>query len=273
MTGEVRPILEAENVSKLFKRSGWLRTDATVRAVANVSLAVWPREAVALVGESGSGKTTIARILLNIEKPSIGLVRFDGIDLRVASGAQIRVYRSSVQAVFQDPWSSLNPRMRIWRIVAEPLVVSGVPAPDARMRAEAALADVGLDSDAPGRYPHEFSGGQRQRVAIARAIALRPRVIILDDPVSSLDVSVRAQIMNLLMDLRSSLGVSYLLISHDLATVRFLVDRVVVMRRGEIIEQGSADAVFERPSHAYTAALIAAARLIKPAKSSASDAS
>jgi ABC-type microcin C transport system duplicated ATPase subunit YejF len=269
MMGRGPPILAADNVSKLFQRSGWPRTDATVRAVVNVSLAVWPREAVGLVGESGSGKTTIARILLNIEMPSTGLVRFDGVELRAASRAQFRAYRSSVQAVFQDPWSSLNPRMRIWRTVAEPLVVSGISPSGARIRAEAALADVGLDSDAGARYPHEFSGGQRQRVAIARAIALRPRLIILDEPVSSLDVSVRAQIMNLLMDLRSSLGVSYLLISHDLATVRFLVDRVVVMRHGEIIEQGPADAVFDRPSHAYTASLIAAARLINATKSPA----
>lgn len=269
MNHDGRPILEADRISKHFSQSRWLHTGTNLPAVANVSLEIWPKEAVALVGETGCGKTTIARLLLNIEKPSAGVIRFDGVELGSARSAKMKEFRSSVQAVFQDPWSSLNPRMRIGRIVAEPMVINGVSAPETRARVEAALASVGIDRDATHRFPHEFSGGQRQRIAIARAIALRPRLIILDEPVSSLDVSVRAQIMNLLKDLQSALGISYLLISHDLATVRFLVDRVLVMRNGEIVEQGVADTIFERPSHAYTVSLIDAARLIKPSASSA----
>ena len=258
------PILEANNVCKQFESFGWRRKRPTTQAVEDLSLALYSNETVALVGESGCGKTTTARMLLHLEVPSSGSVRFDGIDLKMANHTQIEHYRASVQAVFQDPWSSLNPRMRIGDIIAEPLVINGFATTEITDRVKTALTNVGIEEAALRSFPHEFSGGQRQRIAIARAIALRPRVIVLDEPVSSLDVSVRAQIMNLLKDLRSTLGMSYLLISHDLATVRFLANRVFVMRHGRIVEEGDADVIFERPVHPYTEALIAAARIVRP---------
>jgi len=258
------PILEAHKISKHFHPHGWLRRHPATRAVEDLSLTLYSNETLALVGESGSGKTTTARMLLRLETPSSGSVRFDGVDLDKASRAQIERYRASVQAVFQDPWSSLNPRMRVRDIIAEPLAINGIIKTEIDTRVRSALASVGLEEAALRGFPHEFSGGQRQRIAIARAIALRPRVIILDEPVSSLDVSVRAQIMNLLKDLQSAYGMSYLLISHDLATVRFLANRVSVMHLGRIVEEGDTDATFEHPSHPYTRTLIAAARMVRP---------
>lgn len=260
-------VLEAQDLVKHFPRSGGVlqrAKHAPVVAVNGLSLQLRPRETLALVGESGCGKTTTARMLLDLEQPTSGVIRYDTIALHQATRAQRRQYRSSVQAVFQDPWSSLNPRMRVRQLIAEPLRLNGWTAHDAAEAVARALDDVGLERAAANNFPHEFSGGQRQRIAIARAIAVRPKVIVLDEPVSALDVSVRAQIMNLLKDLQESLGMSYLLISHDLATVRYLANRVAVMYRGSIVEQAEAESLFTRPQHAYTETLISAARIRRP---------
>jgi len=256
------PILAADRLRKQYGRHD--RERSNVFAVDDVSVSLFPKETLALVGESGSGKTTTARMLLWLLRPTSGSINFEGIDLANATRTQMRRYRSSVQAVFQDPSSSLNPRMRIRDIIAEPLAVNGCPRKDIESRVREAIKDVGLDADAIDSFPHEFSGGQRQRIAIARAVVMRPRVIVLDEPVSALDVSIRAQIMNLLQDLQGFLEVSYLLISHDLATVRFLATRLAVMHQGRIVEEGDSETVFNHPRHDYTQALIAAARFVRP---------
>jgi ABC-type microcin C transport system duplicated ATPase subunit YejF len=265
-------VLEAEGLVKhfqrprsIFRRAG----EAPVVAVNGLSLQLRPKETLALVGESGCGKSTTARMLLDLESPTEGVIRYESVALHQATREQRRLYRSSVQAVFQDPWSSLNPRMRVRQLIAEPLRLNGVSKREAEKAVARALDDVGLEQAAANNFPHEFSGGQRQRIAIARAIAVRPKVIVLDEPVSALDVSVRAQIMNLLKDLQESLGMSYLLISHDLATVRYLANRVAVMLRGNIVEQGDAESVFTNPQHAYTENLISAARIVRPTTTAA----
>jgi oligopeptide/dipeptide ABC transporter ATP-binding protein len=228
---------------------------------------------LAIVGESGCGKSTTARMLLLLERPSAGSVQFEGRDILDAPASEIRRYRTAVQAVFQDPWSSLNPRMRVGRIIAEPLRLNArLDRHATEARVATALEEVGLDPASARNFPHEFSGGQRQRIAIARAIVTRPRVVVLDEPVSALDVSVRLQIINLLIDAQQRLGMSYLLISHDLATVRYQADEVAVMYRGTIVERGRAEAVFAAPLHPYTQALLAAARFVSPEERDASDA-
>ena len=257
-------LLEGRNLQKYFARPQSMffgRRQAPVRAVEDISLTLGKQETLAIVGESGCGKSTTARMLLALEKPTAGAVWFDGFSLATATRVQLRRYRSGVQAVFQDPWSSLNPRMRINEIIAEPLIINGHAREAIDIAVAQSLHDVGLEPAAGRNFPHEFSGGQRQRIAIARAVALRPLAIVLDEPVSALDVSVRAQIMNLLKDLQISLGMSYVLISHDLATVRFLANRVAVMYRGRIVEQAQSEALFLAPRHPYTETLIAAARL------------
>jgi peptide/nickel transport system ATP-binding protein/oligopeptide transport system ATP-binding protein len=236
-----------------------------VRAVDGISFVVRPGETFSLVGESGCGKTTTAKMLLLLEEPTAGVIRFDGQDINRLRGPALRRYRSAVQAVFQDPWSSLNPRMRAAPIIAEPLVINeGLPKRIIWERVQQLLMEVGMEPDAASNYPHEFSGGQRQRLAVARALALNPRIIVLDEPVSALDVSIRAQIMNLLKDLQESHGMSYVLIAHNLATVRYLSHRVAVMYLGLIVEQAESQALFTKPLHPYTKALVSAALRARP---------
>ncbi|MGE0751460.1 MAG: ABC transporter ATP-binding protein [Variibacter sp.] len=234
----------------------------SLRAVDHVSFAIPQNHTLALVGESGCGKTTTARLVLMLEDKTAGELRFRGkpLDHRVE-----REYRGAVQAVFQDPWSSLNPRMRVETIVGEPLRLNtNLSSKERALRVAETLEEVGLDPAMARNFPHEFSGGQRQRIAIARAIILRPQAIILDEPVSALDVSVRLQIVNLLVDTQRRLGMSYLLISHDLATVRYQADTIAVMYRGAIVEQRASETVFNEPLHPYTQLLFEAARFVMP---------
>src|SRR5262245_5732264 len=259
------PLIEGNGLVKEFtrpRRSVLAARAEPVRAVNQVSFAIRRQRTLALVGESGCGKTTTARMVLLLEKPTAGEVRFKG---RPVNAGALRSYRASVQAVFQDPWSSLNPRMRVGTIVAEPLRLNrSMSRAERERRVAETLAEVGLEATAAAKFPHEFSGGQRQRIAIARAIIMRPEAIVLDEPVSALDVSVRLQIVNLLADTQRRLGMSYLLISHDLATVRYQADEIAVMFQGAIVEQGDCDAVFSTPLHPYTQALFEAARFIMP---------
>jgi oligopeptide/dipeptide ABC transporter ATP-binding protein len=264
--------LQVEDLVKHFPLRGrlpWSPPRAYVRAVDHVSFDVHPHEAVALVGESGCGKTTTARLILLLERPNAGRIVYEGGNVHELKRADLRRYRASVQAVFQDPWSSLNPRMRAKTIVAEPLLINlHMPRREREERALELFRAVGLDPDMAENYPHEFSGGMRQRLAVARALSLNPALIVLDEPVSALDVSIRAQIMNLLKDLQARFGMAYLLIAHDLATVRYLAHRVVVMYLGEVVEQQTSAELFARPLHPYTKALISAA---VPVKAGATD--
>jgi oligopeptide/dipeptide ABC transporter ATP-binding protein len=231
-----------------------------VRAVDGVSFTIDPGTTLGLVGESGCGKTTTSKLVLGLERPTAGAIRFQGDDVLALDRAQLRRYRRAVQAVFQDPYASLDPRMRVGTIVAEPLVINERLDRAARRRRVLDLLDlVSLPARAADLFPHEFSGGQRQRVAIARALALSPRLVVLDEPVSALDVSIRAQILNLLLDLQQRLGVSYLFIAHDLAAVAHMSHTIAVMYLGQIVEWGPADVVAREPRHPYTQALFAAA--------------
>ncbi|MGH8961364.1 MAG: ABC transporter ATP-binding protein [Jatrophihabitantaceae bacterium] len=238
----------------------------TVHAVDGVSLTLGRGEALGLVGESGSGKSTLARTVVRLETPTTGRVLFDGTDISTLSSRELRPFRQRVQMVFQDPYASLNPRMRVGDIVGEPLIVHEHQSRGAaRREAEALLERVGLPPGAAAKYPHEFSGGQRQRVGIARALAVRPELIVADEPVSALDVSIRAQLLNLLKDLQHEFNLSYLFISHDLGVVRYVCDRIAVMYLGQVVEEGACEAVFTAPSHPYTQALISAIPVPDPA--------
>jgi peptide/nickel transport system ATP-binding protein len=256
-------LVEVDAVSKSYPRRAGLRTQMQ-KVVENVSLSIEPGETLGLVGESGSGKTTLARMILGLVTPSSGTVRVDGTDVARASGAEMRRLRRQMQPVFQDPYAALNPRMKVLEIVTEPLVIhrreAGVANGRAALRAKAIelLREVGLDESALDRYPHEFSGGQRQRINIARALALRPRLLILDEPVSALDVSVGAQIVNLLRTLQRELGLTYLFISHSMPLVRYLSTRIAVMERGRLVEMGDAEALCAEPQQAYTRQLLKA---------------
>ena len=236
------------------------RTEGHVKAVDGVSFTIGRRETLGLVGESGCGKTTTARLVLRLERPTSGRVLLDGRDVHTLEGDALRDYRVKVQAVFQDPWSSLNPRLRVRDTIAEAMIVNRrVSRVAKRERVAEVLDQVGLPADAGGRYPHEFSGGQRQRIALASALASRPELIILDEPVSALDVSIRAQIMNLLKDLQAQQQLAYLLVAHNLATVRYIAHRTAVMYLGRIVEYAPTDALYRNPLHPYTKALFSAA--------------
>ena len=226
------------------------------RVVDDVSFAIRRGETLGLVGESGSGKSTVARMLLRLVEPTAGEVRYGGVDLLAASSGAMREMRRRMQVVFQDPFAALNPRMRVREILVEPFAIHGERCSAERLRGM--LREVGLDESALQRYPHEFSGGQRQRVNIARALALSPEFVVLDEPVSALDVSVGAQVVNLLRELQRSYGLTYLFISHSMPLVRYLCDRVAVMQRGRLVELGECEQVCGEPAHEYTRRLIAA---------------
>lgn len=255
------PLVELRNLKKYFPvRSGvFSRVSAWVKAVDEVSFTIQPRETFGLVGESGCGKTTVGRTLLRLIEPTGGEVFFQGRDLCQFSAAQVRQARQQMQMIFQDPYSSLNPRMTVGAIIGEALKVHGLAQGEALDRQVGALLErVGLTATYRSRYPHEFSGGQRQRIGIARALALEPQFIVCDEPVSALDVSIQAQILNLLQDLQNDLGLSYLFISHDLNVVEYIADRVAVMYLGKLVEVAPVDELFRNPQHPYTLALMSA---------------
>jgi peptide/nickel transport system ATP-binding protein len=253
------PLLEVRDLVKRYHlpRENLFQPAPVVEALRGVSFTVHAGRSLGIVGESGSGKSTLARHVMALEAPTSGSVRLLGRDLHALSPAELIAVRRDFQMVFQDPYGSLDPRQRVGRIVAEPLI--GVAPDESRQRVAESLNAVGLRATDIDKYPHEFSGGQRQRIAIARALITRPKLIVADEPVSALDVSVQAQVLNLMHDLQRQFGVTYLLISHDLAVVDHLCEEVLVMQAGLVVEQGSSDAVFRAPQHAYTRTLVAAA--------------
>jgi len=265
-----RPVLlEVTDLVKHFRVKGLFGREVDrVRAVDGVSFEVRQGETLGLVGESGSGKSTLCRAVLQLIEPSAGSVRFEGREIAGLSRREMRPLRREMQMVFQNPQASLNPRKRVGQIVGYPLKLQAAASgPELRRRVQELLERVGLSPEHYDRFPHEFSGGQQQRVGIARALALRPKLIIADEPVSALDVSIRAQIVNLLDDLQEELGLTYLFVAHDIGVVRHVADRIAVMREGKIVEQGSADEICERPKDAYTKKLLAAVPIPDPRES------
>ena len=262
------PLLEARDLARHYVVSrGWLRSKGLVRALDGVTFALREGETLAVVGESGCGKSTLARQVTMIERPTSGALLLEGKDVAHADAAERRRLRPRVQMVFQNPYASLNPRKTVGTLLEEPLAISGVPR--GRRRREAGLAmlqKVGLRPEHYRRYPHMFSGGQRQRIAVARALMLHPRLVVADEPVSALDVSIQAQVLNLLMDLQQDLGIAYVFISHNLQVVRHIADDVLVMYLGRVVEYGAKGAVFARPAHPYTRALLASTPSLAAAK-------
>ena len=259
-------LLRVTNLVKNFElrvNNGARRKKRIVQAVTNVSFSVGKGQTLGLVGESGSGKTTVGRCILRLIEPTSGSVEFEGQDLGSLKFEELRALRRKMQIVFQDPFASLDPKMTVGASIAEPLVVQGVPGAHSDKVIDL-LELVGLSSDHAQRFPHEFSGGQRQRIGVARALALNPALIILDEPVSALDVSIQAGVVNLFEDLQSRLGMSYIFIAHDLSVVRHIADRVAVMYLGKIVEIGEQHAVYEHPTHPYTKALLSAVPLPNP---------
>ncbi|GLR86648.1 ABC transporter ATP-binding protein [Bradyrhizobium iriomotense] len=260
-------LLEVENLVKHFvaERSLLGRSKAVVKAVDGVSFTLEAGKTLALVGESGCGKSTVSRLVLRLIEPDAGSVRFEGRDLLALDANALRAFRRRAQIIFQDPYASLNPRMTVGQILTEPLALHDlVPSPRRHERVAELLRLVGLEPRLARRYPHEFSGGQRQRIAIARALAVEPRLIICDEPVSALDVSIRSQILNLLRELQDRLDLAYIFVSHDLAVVKHIADRVAVMNLGRIVETAEADALFAAPRHPYSRALLSAIPLPQP---------
>jgi dipeptide transport system ATP-binding protein len=262
----VSAVIEAVDLSRDYAVGrGAFRQPAIVQALAGATFSVEAGKTLAVVGESGCGKSTLARIVTMIEPASEGKLVIDGIEVRSANGGELKGLRKTVQIVFQNPYGSLNPRQKIGTILEEPLVInSKLDAQQRQAKAREALARVGLRSEHYGRYPHMFSGGQRQRIAIARALMLEPKIVVLDEPVSALDVSIQAQILNLLADLQDQLGLTYLFISHDLSVVRFVADDVMVMYLGRPVEIAPVEEIFRRPLHPYTRALLSATPIADP---------
>jgi dipeptide transport system ATP-binding protein len=254
------PLLSARELARHYTVSrGFLRERAVVRALDGVSFTLAQGRTLAVVGESGCGKSTLARAVTMVETPTAGALEIAGVDIAHADRGARKLLRPLVQMVFQNPYASLNPRKKVGALLEEPLAIQGdAPAGERRERARAMMARVGLRPEHYERYPHMFSGGQRQRIAIARALMSGPRLVVADEPVSALDVSIQAQVLNLLMDLKDELGIAYLFISHNLDVVRQIADDVLVMYLGRAVEYGSRDAVFARPTHPYTRALLAA---------------
>jgi oligopeptide transport system ATP-binding protein len=262
-------ILQVEDVVKHYPVTRGIvfrRTIGQVRAVDGVSLELKTGETLGVVGESGCGKSTLARVLMNLEKPTAGSVKYRGKEIFGLRGAELRAMRRQIQLVMQDPYTSLDPRMTVGDLVGEPFEIHTEVAPkgERRKKVRDLLDVVGLNPEHINRYPHQFSGGQRQRIGIARALALRPEIIVCDEPVSALDVSIQAQVMNLLDKLQKEFGLSYIFIAHDLSVVRHLSDRVAVMYLGKIVETGTEDQIYERPTHPYTQALLSAAPVPDP---------
>ena len=263
------PILQVENLVKYFPISQGIllkRQIGTVKAVDGVSFDLYPGETLGLVGESGCGKSTTARTILRLEKPTSGIARFEGQNIFDLSGSDLRAMRRKIQVIFQDPYASLNPRMTVGDLIGEGWKVHSdvMPKTQRRSRIQDLLELVGLNPNHNNRYPHQFSGGQRQRIGIARALALEPKVIVADEPVSALDVSVQAQVVNLLEDLQKEFGLSYLFIAHDLSVVRHICDRVAVMYLGKIAEIGNSEDVYAKTGHPYTTALLSAVPVPDP---------
>ncbi len=260
-------LLEAEGLVKHFpaKYSLLGRPTSYVKAVDGVSFSIDRGETLAIVGESGCGKSTVSRLVLRLIEPDAGAIRFEGRDLLAMDANELRAFRRDAQIIFQDPYASLNPRMTVGQILTEPLALHDLVRPEQRRgRVEELLRLVGLEPRFSRRYPHEFSGGQRQRIAIARALAVEPKLVICDEPVSALDVSIRSQILNLLRDLQERLGLAYIFVSHDLAVVKHIADRVAVMNLGRIVETADSEALFASPRHPYSRALLSAIPVPKP---------